>query len=478
MKDLILKTEKVDWRELVPYQPDDLKKTTPELMTKLKTSLMNNGLASPLNIWEKSGKKYILDSHHRVKALTELESEGKKVPKTLTANFLDIKTDKEAKKLILIFNSHYATIERKGLKSFLEGMDLGALKIEFEPFRLDFKLEVEQSEFDKLSKKAQKDIGAVYNTYAKQALEMYKIYREKYGIVANKISKHAARISFIKALDIGAKYPRYANAAYHPHIWDIPGDQSDYFSGLQAIAESTDKGEHLSFVVGHSSDIDTGLTGTLPFIGYRRPADFDANLCKDIINEHTKKGSKILDPCHGWGGRIVGFLLSHASEYTGFDPSDKTHLGVSEIFKDMSQYTKDKRADLFAVPFESSVLEDGKYDLAITSPPYFDVEKYEGDLQSWKKYPTFELWLNGFYKPLIAKTYAALKPNGIFCLQVGSQRYDLLNIARQYATSTGFEIVSEANQVYRNMQMDTEDSKSQSMLVLKKKPSKSKIKEK
>ena len=38
-------------------------------------------------------------------------------------------------------------------------------------------------------------------------------------------------------------------------------------------------------------------------------------------------------------------------------------------------------------------------DLCFTSPPYFDTEKYsDEDTQSYKKFPTEDGWVNGFFE--------------------------------------------------------------------------------
>ena len=49
MTEKILKVEKIAWRTLKPWQPQNLKKTTTERLEKLKKSLKDNGFASPFN---------------------------------------------------------------------------------------------------------------------------------------------------------------------------------------------------------------------------------------------------------------------------------------------------------------------------------------------------------------------------------------------------------------------------------------------
>ena len=80
------------------------------------------------------------------------------------------------------------------------------------------------------------------------------------------------------------------------------------------------------------------------------------------------------------------------------------------------------------------------YDIALTSPPYFDVEQYKGENQSHVKFPKYDLWVNGFYRPLIEKTFNALRKGGVFILQVGSQSYPLRQDGEKIAKEIGFTV--------------------------------------
>jgi hypothetical protein len=47
-------------------------------------------------------------------------------------------------------------------------------------------------------------------------------------------------------------------------------------------------------------------------------------------------------------------------------------------------------------------LNDNRYEMCLTSPPYFDLEVYSHeDTQSIKKYKTYEEWIEHFIKPII-----------------------------------------------------------------------------
>jgi DNA modification methylase len=104
-------------------------------MEKLKTSLLENDFVMPFNVWEEDGVGiWILDGHHREKALTELQSDGYEVPEQLPATFIRCEDKQEAAKLVLIYSSIYAKITNEGLNDFIElhELDLEAFKDELD----------------------------------------------------------------------------------------------------------------------------------------------------------------------------------------------------------------------------------------------------------------------------------------------------------------------------------------------------------
>lgn len=152
-------------KNLIEYQPQELKKTTNIKMAKLKNSLMKNGLSSPFYIWMRKGKPFILDGHHRARALKELSAEGKLIPESVPCAIIDIKNEKEAKKALLAYNSHYADIDKNAFMDFTAEFDFDEIKFEFEPFRLGFTLpspEIEEDEIPELPTEAKSQLGDLY----------------------------------------------------------------------------------------------------------------------------------------------------------------------------------------------------------------------------------------------------------------------------------------------------------------------------
>lgn len=171
------------------------------------------------------------------------------------------------------------------------------------------------------------------------------------------------------------------------------------------------------------------------------------------------------------GGRLVGFLASNIenAEYTGIDASPLQIEGdmmIYNTFKDVCEL--DKVAGLYVSPFEDYECRQNYYDFALTSPPYFDTEKYLGGEQSHKNYSNYELWRDGFYSILVEKVYNALIDGGVFCLQVGSQRYPLLEDGKAIAEKVGFIVADVRATDMTNSFCGTETERGEIVIVLRK----------
>jgi ParB-like nuclease domain len=148
----LIKTELVEWKKLVPFQPDNLKKTEPHKLQKLANSLCQNGFSMNFYVWEKDGQILIIDGHSRHEVLQLLESgaiypknpDGKEyavtIPEKLPCSFLHLKNKTEAKKAVLIYNSKYKNIDSDILAEWVSDLNLDELKsqIEIPELKLEF----------------------------------------------------------------------------------------------------------------------------------------------------------------------------------------------------------------------------------------------------------------------------------------------------------------------------------------------------
>lgn len=104
----------------------------------------------------------------------------------------------------------------------------------------------------------------------------------------------------------------------------------------------------------------------------------------------------------------------------------------------------------------------------MTSPPYFDTEKYMGGEQSRTTNANYEEWRKNFYEVLIRKVYKALKKDCVFALQIGSQSYPLLEDGKKIAASVGFTVEAVRPTAMINTFVGTEKIDGEVILVLRK----------
>jgi hypothetical protein len=132
----------------------------------------------------------------------------------------------------------------------------------------------------------------------------------------------------------------------------------------------------------------------------------------------------VLDPCSGYGDRLIGAIVSQrVSRYIGVDPNTALHGGYADIQRDLPTLTTG--IYMHCRPFED-IAEDvlrswsggSGYDLVFTSPPFFTTELYEehntgpSNQQSTSRYPTLDQWLQCFLWPLLIRSMRALRPGG------------------------------------------------------------------
>ena len=298
-------------------------------------------------------------------------------------------------------------------------------------------------------------------------------YMMERGWLSSFLTKGLAQAKFLRAKYYKEHYPQWVSLYFCPERFFTSANKKSCYQQLELIAKGeteagiaglrTLSGDHLLLLL---------LKGSYPFGSARMPMDFPANTAEGLIQEFAGAGATVLDPCHGWGGRLTGALLADASLYVGVDPSDEAHRGVERIAEAFLPYCSNSRAEFILSPFEDADLGGRTFDFALTSPPYFDVEQYHGEGQAHIRYPKYDKWVAGFYRPLIEKTYAALKPGGVFAINVGSQSYPLVQDAQTIAKSVGFK-VSEirplgggtSSALHNNTDEDEENEK---IIILKK----------
>lgn len=260
------------------------------------------------------------------------------------------------------------------------------------------------------------------------------------GWLASFLTKGLAQAKFIRAKYYGEHYPQWVSLYFTPERFKTSANTLSCYEQMEKIATGetdagiaglrTLSGDHLLLL----------LKCSYPFGCARMPMDFPANVARSLVEEFAGRGCSVLDPCHGWGGRLCGALMADVALYVGVDPSPEAHAGVEREADAFLPYCKDSSVELIQSPFEDVDLSGCVFDFAFTSPPYFDVEQYHGEGQSHIRYPEFGKWVSGFLRPLVEKTFQVLKSGAVFALNVGSQTYPILDEVKRLAPAAGFTI--------------------------------------
>jgi hypothetical protein len=174
--------------------------------------------------------------------------------------------------------------------------------------------------------------------------------------------------------------------------------------------------------------------------GNQTVSNFRPTVAKYLYNTYGNNGV-IYDPSMGWGGRLLGFLSSNCKTYIGTDPSTKTYDGLVKLNKDLNLH--DKHVEFHNLGSEIFKPKHESVDLIFTSPPYFDTEKYSDEpTQSYLKYPSEDLWLNGFLTDTINNCYHGLRKGGHMILNIANtaKHKNIEERTKEISEKTGFKL--------------------------------------
>jgi len=198
---------------------------------------------------------------------------------------------------------------------------------------------------------------------------------------------------------------------YQPHFWETEGSNGRSIAKLwddEALKKKVIDNDRTFKRVGklYVSEIRRNLAffGNAPLPTMYRPL-----LTKAIVQKYNAK--TVLDPCVGWGGRLLGCLASGVS-FAGIEPYTKTYSGLKKI---ADVFGKETHVVLYNEGAETVLPRLSEtFDMVLTSPPYFDLEVYgDEETQSIKRFPTWDAWLDGFLDPVIRECLRCLKTDGV-----------------------------------------------------------------
>jgi hypothetical protein len=125
----------------------------------------------------------------------------------------------------------------------------------------------------------------------------------------------------------------------------------------------------------------------------------------------------VLDFSAGWGGRMLG-AFALGIPYIGVETNRNLIDPYHRLFLDYNHF--DSPLQLIWGKAEDTDFSRMQYDVVMTSPPYYTLEKYE----HMPAYASKEDFYNTFLIPVITKAWLYLKPNGHMILNMPVELYE------------------------------------------------------
>jgi len=162
-------------------------------------------------------------------------------------------------------------------------------------------------------------------------------------------------------------------------------------------------------------------------IGANRASIFNPATYKGILDT-VFKGDTLFAPVMGWNAYQIGFYSSSFTNFIATDviPNvvDNGNLLHDEyqkyIDKNVFELPK-KNIDLYLCPSEDLDKKHNfinKYknnvDAVLLSPPYFDLEIYPSEDQSFTNFPDYNSWLKGYWEETVKLCVEVMKPGAKF----------------------------------------------------------------
>jgi SAM-dependent methyltransferase len=202
-------------------------------------------------------------------------------------------------------------------------------------------------------------------------------------------------------------------------------------------------------------DNDYGQFWTDFMMGCNRASIFNPVTYRGIMEE-LFEGDTIFAPCMGWNAYQLGFYNSKWKKFIATDVIPEVVDNGRKLHAEWQQYRDaslfeidNKEVDLYLCPSEELNKRHNfarKYaeqvDAVLFSPPYYDLEIYPGEEQSYTNYPDYADWLMNYWEATVMTAKQVLKPGGKFAFVISNYR----NKAKQEVTiSQDMRDIAEAH---------------------------------
>lgn len=261
-------------------------------------------------------------------------------------------------------------------------------------------------------------------------IETYRTLGFPWGAIRSRIERDplgaVARSKVVVTADVvqsvGHAGQRTCLAA-HPHR--LRASYRNALSVVAAFEDDTMLRRALRFQLEHHDPVTPHRLIRALSALVHGPLNFPPALARWLVDTYAPENGIVLDPCSGYGGRLLGALASSKNvTYLGADIEPESVTANRELARLLGASNR--------VQQEQRAVEDNvawpKADLVLVGPPYYDRENYgEVSRRALAAYPTYGAWVEGFLNLLVVRSLSAA-PRTIFNVAVihdGRTTYDL-----------------------------------------------------
>ena len=195
------------------------------------------------------------------------------------------------------------------------------------------------------------------------------------------------------------------------------------------------------FREGNKLCYPTAMRRSLELVTGENVTNFKAQNAKSIVERMCPViWGNVYDYSCGYGGRLLGITSSNMLyKYIGTDPNTETYQYLNYLNSIIGG-----NAEIHCET--SQDLQPENIDLAFSSPPYFNLEKYSDEpTQCMNQFSTMDEWFEGYVAPTMQNVHTGLNKDGVFATNIadyksyGNKEYFVVDRWIETAEKLGFK---------------------------------------
>jgi hypothetical protein len=198
-------------------------------------------------------------------------------------------------------------------------------------------------------------------------------------------------------------------------------DNQNYINSFDKFYSDEMLSGVIRFQLNYDSPIPLRLLNTMSLYRDRTPTNFSPMRSKALFERYVPKGGRIYDFSCGYGGRMLGALCSkNEYEYEGVDPSSETFDNLNLLGERIEKSLNRKKSfEIHKLGSEDYFGEKESIDFSFSSPPYFNLEKYnDEETQCYNRFGNIDDWFSQYVEKTIKNIYHMLKMDGLYAVNI------------------------------------------------------------